>query len=282
MDAEAQNKIETAYNQGLALEKAGKFEEAAHFYHQVLELDKNDCAGVSVRLASMGQGERPDTAPPAYVATLFDQCADVFDMILVDSLGYGVPNLLRAQFDRLYPNRIFRNMLDLGCGTGLVGEAFEDICENRTGIDLSQNMVEIAGESDIYQHLFVGDILRFLEEKSSGGNTENWDLIIAADVLPYMGDLEVFFRLVSKMLNEGGVFAFSSENLAKAELSDKMREEAGQGFAVGKYQRFAHSSAYIEKCLTEAGLKIAFTEDIIVRQEQNKPVAGQNIIAGKY
>lgn len=123
MKQDKQKQVEDAYERGLALEKSGNFAAAAAAYHEVLALDKEDCAGVAVRLAAMGLGAVPKTAPPAYIATLFDQYADVFDMILVDSLGYKVPNLLCERISAHYPGRYFKNLLDLGCGTGLVGEA---------------------------------------------------------------------------------------------------------------------------------------------------------------
>lgn len=43
----------------------------------------------------MGRGAVPLKAPDAYVSTLFDQHAEMFDTILVDQLGYDVPLQLR-------------------------------------------------------------------------------------------------------------------------------------------------------------------------------------------
>ncbi|MGL4405380.1 MAG: S-adenosylmethionine-dependent methyltransferase, partial [Notoacmeibacter sp.] len=84
-------KVSKAYNRGLKNEKAGRFDLAAKAYRECLALDPDDFGGVSVRLASIGEGPQPDGAPPAYVATLFDQHAEVFDEILVEQLGYAVP-----------------------------------------------------------------------------------------------------------------------------------------------------------------------------------------------
>jgi len=275
-----QKQMEEAYERGLALEKSGDCAAAAAAYRDVLALDPADCAGVTVRLAAMGLGATPKTAPPAYIATLFDQYADVFDMILVDSLAYKVPDLLRAQTGRHYPGRIFEFMLDLGCGTGLVAEAFSDISVNRVGVDLSGNMIEIAHERELYQQLFTGDIGRFLREK---GGRQPWDLILAADVLPYMGDLQEFFCLVARALAQGGVFAFSTEKL---EAIKPLAAPAGttgeaKGFTVGPHQRFAHSAAYIGQNLAEAGLALVHNSDIIVRQEQGEPVFGQIFLTEK-
>ena len=71
-----------AYNRGLALEKSGDLDGAAASFAEVLKLDPEDHGGAAIRLAAMGRGATPDTAPPAYVATLFDQNAAQFDDML--------------------------------------------------------------------------------------------------------------------------------------------------------------------------------------------------------
>ncbi len=96
-DAQAfdQEALAEAYNRALALEKAGDFDAAAKAYEDVLRIDPDDHGGAAVRLASMGRGAVPLKAPDAYVSTLFDQHAEMFDTILVDQLGYDVPLQLR-------------------------------------------------------------------------------------------------------------------------------------------------------------------------------------------
>ena len=61
-----------------------------------------ECLGASVRLAAMGRAPAPDAAPPAYVATLFDQNAASFDDMLVDQLiEMGYPEALRTDYKYL-------------------------------------------------------------------------------------------------------------------------------------------------------------------------------------
>ncbi len=90
-----QEALAEAYERALALEKAGDFDAAAKAYEDVLRIDPDDHGGAAVRLASMGRGAVPLKAPDAYVSTLFDQHAEMFDTILVDQLGYDVPLQLR-------------------------------------------------------------------------------------------------------------------------------------------------------------------------------------------
>ncbi len=256
-----------AYNQALALEKAGKLNEAADAYKAVLELDPEDHGGVAVRLASMGKGNAPAKAPDAYVSTLFDQHAEVFDMVLVDQLGYSVPLMVRDKIEKLKPGP-FKRLLDLGCGTGLSGEALHDLVPHKTGVDIAGGMVEIADEKEVYNDLYVGEVVEFLKADED----ERWDLIVATDVLPYMGALEEFFAGVADNIEANGVFAFSSETLPADMLGE-------QNFMVGKNHRFAHAESYVRNLLEKTGFSILDLSPITVRFEQGEPVPGHLVVA---
>lgn len=262
--------LEQVYNEALRLEKSGDFDGAAKAYLKALEIDPDDHGGAVVRLASMGRGAVPSSAPPAYVATLFDQHAEMFDTILVDQLGYDVPLQLADQLEDLDPEAHFARMLDLGCGTGLGADALFEMTEHRTGVDIAANMIAIADEKGDYNSLFVGEVVNFLDKTDAPG----WDIIIATDVLPYMGALEPFFSKIPLNLNRNGIFAFSSETLAEKDFQNR-------DYTVGPYQRFAHKRDYVEKLLLSHGIKILRVTDITVRSEQGKPVAGHLYIARK-
>ncbi|MDR6189880.1 putative TPR repeat methyltransferase [Agrobacterium pusense] len=179
-----------AYNRALALEKAGDVDAAVKAYEEVLAIDPDDHGGAAVRIAAMGRGEQPSKAPDAYVETLFDQHAEAFEDILVEQLGYAVPMMVRQRLQTLNLGP-FKRLLDLGCGTGLTGEALRDMADDITGIDISENMVEIAHEKDLYETLYVAEVEDFLEDNDD----EPFDIITATDVLPYLGALEpLFFR----------------------------------------------------------------------------------------
>ncbi|MEM7543934.1 MAG: methyltransferase domain-containing protein [Pseudomonadota bacterium] len=257
--------LAVAYEAALALEKSGPVGDAVRAWQAVLALDPADPGGASIRLAALGVGKLPDKAPPAYVATLFDQHAEVFDGILVDQLEYGVPMLLRERFQALHVGP-FARMLDLGCGTGLAGEALEDMVEHFTGVDLAEGMIEIAGEKDLYDRLFIADAIGFMEEAA-----ESWDLIVATDVLPYVGDAASLFKAARARAAGRGWLAFSTETLSSDALN-------GRDWAVTTHHRFAHDADYIYKALHKTGFEVADFRDIMVRREQGNPIMGHLFI----
>lgn len=256
-----------AYNHALALEKAGDVDAAVKAYGEVLALDPEDHGGAAVRIAAMGRGETPPKAPDAYVETLFDQHAEAFEEILVEQLGYAVPVLVRQRLQALGLGP-FRRMLDLGCGTGLTGGTLRDMVDDITGIDISENMVEIAHEKDIYETLYVAEVEDFLEDNDD----EPFDLVTATDVLPYLGALEPLFFGAAENMVAGGLLVFSSETLPDEAM-------AGRPYMVGPHQRFAHSAGYIRQRLAETGFELVEMSEIDVRMQDGHPTPGHLVIA---
>ncbi len=254
-----------AYNRALALEKAGEIDAAVKAYEDVLALDPEDHGGAAVRIAAMGRGEAPPKAPDAYVETLFDQHAESFEDILVEQLGYVVPVMVRQRFQELKLGP-FKRMLDLGCGTGLTGGTLRDMLDDITGIDISENMIEIAHEKDLYETLYVAEVEDFLEDNDD----EPFDLVTATDVLPYLGALEPLFFGVAENMLKGGIFAFSSESLSDTD---------GRPFIVGPHQRFLHTESYIRSRLADTGFEVLEISEINVRMQDGQPSPGHLVIA---
>jgi predicted TPR repeat methyltransferase len=254
-----------AYNRALALEKAGDIDAAVKAYEDVLAIDPEDHGGAAVRIASMGRGEAPPKASDAYVETLFDQHAASFEDILVEQLGYAVPVMVRQRLQSLELGP-FKRMLDLGCGTGLTGGALRDMVEDITGIDISENMVELAHEKDVYETLYVAELEDFLEDNDD----EPFDLVTATDVLPYLGALEPLFFGAAENMVPGGILVFSSESVAEGEK---------RPFMVGPHQRFQHSQDYLRQRLADTGFEIVEVGDINVRMQEGQPSPGHLVIA---
>lgn len=253
-----------AYNRGLAAEKRGDLDAAASAYADALRLDPEDHGGVTVRLAAIGRGAVPDKAPDAYVATLFDQCAEVFDDMLVEQLGYHVPMMLREKLADFAPGPYAR-LLDLGCGTGLTGASLADMANEITGVDLAEGMLEQADERGVYAELYVGEAVAFLDHAEDAP----WDLLTATDVLPYLGALEGFFAGAARCLAPGGVLAVSTETLPEME----------RDYTVGRKHRFAHADSYLRRLMDATGFDPLDCAPITVRYDQGAAVPGLLVLA---
>jgi predicted TPR repeat methyltransferase len=316
------DRLAAAYARARALEDAGELAAAAAAYAEVLALDPDDFTGSALRLAAIGGSAVPERASEAYVAALFDQHAGMFEAILVDRLGYRVPWLIGERLAML-GHAGARRLLDLGCGTGLVGEVLAETAAHASGVDLSEDMLAIADAKGVYDELYVGDAVRFLaitadpaeagagdggssstepntvesggrgsaaaepgdpepgateprtaapEAAEPDGADAPWDLVVAADVVPYLGALDALFAGVARNSPSGGLFAFSTETPPEAALT-------GRAYIVGPHQRFAHAADYIRRELARHGFAIAWSEPITVRSEEGRPVAGELVIA---
>ncbi|MFO7604132.1 MAG: tetratricopeptide repeat protein [Gammaproteobacteria bacterium] len=232
--------------------------QALYHYREALRLQPDD-AEVAYKLAALQGDAAPDTAPPEYVARLFDQYADNFDSHLTEVLGYRTPQLLRELFDSLQPAATALQILDLGCGTGLSGQAFHDCAARMIGIDLSPRMIDKAAARGIYTELNVGDVLAELDRDS-----RHWDLILAADVFVYLGDLSEIFARAATALHPGGWLLFSVE-VAAPEVERFVLHEAG---------RYAHSRAYLQQLAAATGLQVLAEQTTVLRQNLGQDVSG--------
>jgi predicted TPR repeat methyltransferase len=236
---------------------AGDSEGAVTAYQAYLALDPADSMGAGARLALLGAVAAPTALPDAYVQRLFDQYAPRFDSALVEKLSYRAPGLLQAAIAQAAPGRRFARTYDLGCGTGLAGAALRGQTGWIGGVDLSPAMVRLAEQKRIYDDLRTGDMGQALKELDSP-----CDLIAAADVLVYCGNLAPLFAAVKNALTADGLFAFTVQ-----------RADSG-AFVLGPEQRFSHSRAYIAERAATAGMTVAILDNAITRQEKCVDVPG--------
>ncbi|MGN6778956.1 methyltransferase [Rhizobium sp.] len=255
-------------------EKAGDAPGAIAALNEVLALDAGDVFGARLKLAVLGGAEVPDRPPSLYVERLFDDYADRFETSLVEKLGYSVPGKLATLIAETTDiPKHFRLAVDLGCGTGLLGPEIRARVGRLEGYDLSKGMLAKAAEKNVYDHLGQADLS--LEPELSGifdvglaaGRA---DLITAADVLMYLGDLHGVMAVVQKLSADGAVFAFSVED---AQQTD--------GYVLRDSLRFAHSEAYVREMLAHHDFTVRDLARSIIRMDGGKPVHGILFIASK-
>jgi predicted TPR repeat methyltransferase len=244
-------------------EKAGQAAEAIDAYRRMLDLDPQDLFGASLKLALLGDTATPDQPPSRYVERLFDDYADRFETSLVEKLDYSVPRKLAALVATT--GRHYRLAVDLGCGTGLLGPEIRASTDRLEGFDLSHNMLAKAAEKQVYEHLAQADLSLSPETCGlfDGFAAHRADLVTAADVLMYLGNLESVFAIVDRLAEKGADIAFSVEDAG-----------GGEGFHLAPSLRYAHSEAYIRGLCARHGLDVAETVKTTIRKDGGKPVSG--------
>jgi predicted TPR repeat methyltransferase len=89
-----------------------------------------------------------------------------------------------------------------------------------------------------------------------------YDLLLAADTLVYLGDLEATFAGAASRLRQGGHFLFTVER------------HDGEGFALGPKRRWRHAETYLRSLAALHGLAVAGLLEAVPRTEAGVPVAG--------
>jgi predicted TPR repeat methyltransferase len=246
-------------------EKTAGQDLAVDAYRRTLELNSDDIFGAGLKLSILGERDQPAQPPVAYVEQLFDDYADHFEEALVEKLDYQVPACLAELITR-EGSRTYATAIDLGCGTGLMGVELRPFAAKLEGYDLSANMLAKADEKNIYDHLAQAD-LSLRPDKSplfaEGFPEKRADLVVAADVLMYLGDLENLFLIARQLLASRGHFAFS------VELSSER-----DGFHLQPSLRYAHTTTYIETLMPALGFRILASQTLVIRTDGGAPVEG--------
>ncbi|MEC7762820.1 MAG: methyltransferase [Pseudomonadota bacterium] len=240
-------------------EKVGETDAAVEAWGHAVREDPSDPFGAGLKRDLMRRVSVAETMPVAFVELLFDQYAPRFETSLVEKLDYRGPDEIMAALAASGFERAER-VLDLGCGTGLMGERLRGVSGWLEGCDISSGMLAEAGLKGIYDRLDKRDIAAL---EVAG---EAYDLIVAADVFAYLGALERIVGWCAGMLTAGGRLAFTVE-----------RGEAG--VVLRESRRFAHAPGYVEALLRDAGFTAIRIEDCVVRMDRGAPIASLCVVA---
>jgi len=235
--------------------KKRDYPQAIHYYQRVQQIDPHH-EEAQYLLAALTE-KNADTAPHSYIQRLFDSYAAHFDRHL-QLLDYQTPQLLCEEIRQIITEHNL-SIVDLGCGTGLCGEKLHPFAARLVGIDLSPNMISLAKQKNLYHELHLGDITEKIL------SYRDVDLIVAADTLVYLGDLEPLIKNCHYALKPGGLLAFTVEQTEVAP------------YLLQKTARFAHDQKYIEELAKNHDFSIVTYKQIVARKQH-----GENVINGLF
>lgn len=232
--------------------KMDRRETSQNYLEQVLEINPEDCVSRHMLLA-ITQTQTADTTPD-YAQNLFNNYALYYDQHMQGHLNYSVPQHIARTLHQLNLAHVER-ALDLGCGTGLTGIVLREISSHLSGIDIAEKMILLAKARGIYDSLVQGELIDFLKQ-----NDQHYDLVVAADVLPYFGDLDALMHLISERLSPNGYFMFTTE----------INEH--KPWQLEHSARFSHQPEYIIQLATKYNFQAEKKEIIPARLQNNTPL----------
>jgi len=247
-------------NRGNTFVAMHRLEDAVESFDRALALRPDLEIAQNNRMLALLELKRVNRIPAHAVRALFDDYASYYDAAMLEALSYRAPVHLRALLASVHPGAAAPlRILDLGCGTGLAGEAFRDLAEGGRldGIDLSANMIEQARRRGIYSSLIMDDF-----ESALAAAGPSYDLALGADALIYSGELGPSLAGAAKRLEPGGLFLFTLEKMI------------GEGYEQTLANRFRHSESYVRGAAARTGFDVVEMVECALRSESKEPVIG--------
>jgi predicted TPR repeat methyltransferase len=246
---------DTHYSLGILCSDSGERDEAARHFTACLDGDPDDSRGVRMLLAHLGLATAPERTPQAQLTKLYDVRAQFWDQ---EKSYFGhtlVAEGLRAHMANANPD-----ILDIGCGTGLVGAQVRALAGRLDGVDLSRAMLEKAQDKGLYDRLDQADLVAFMSE-----HTGSYDAVLGAATLIHFAGLHALFRAAATCLREKGLFVFT---LFPNEVDSADFAVASNG-RLAQSGCFAHSAGYVERLAPECGFSVQMLKKVIHEHDQN-------------
>ncbi|XP_070490406.1 ubiquinone biosynthesis O-methyltransferase-like [Chironomus tepperi] len=103
------------------------------------------------------------------------------------------------------------NILDVGCGAGILTEALARLEGNVIGLDPSEELVKVARDHMKGQSLNIEYITEFIEDYSNK-NPEKYDVVVASEVIEHVPDQKSFLLGMAKCVKPNGSLIITTPN----------------------------------------------------------------------
>jgi predicted TPR repeat methyltransferase len=125
-------------------------------------------------------------------------------------------------------------------------------------------MLERAKERRMYDALFLGDLVKVMWQRPG-----RFDVVFAADVFIYVGELADAMRAAQRALSSQGLLAFTAELSTDGDCR------------LQSSQRYAHSPAYLRRMARQSGFGVRRMRTATIRFEYGQPVRAAIVVLQK-
>ena len=250
----------------IAYAEIGETQKAIEVCEEWVRNNPNDPRARHALAAHSGR-DVPPRASDAFVEHVFDDFAESFEAKLA-RLEYKAPSLVAGAVAAVIatPAKSL-DILDVGCGTGLCGPLLAPYAQRLIGVDLSNGMLKLAAEKQVYDELTHAELTEYLQQ-----HPDRFDVIVSADTLVYFGALEAVAAAASAALRPGGLLVFTVEEATDPALT--------ASHSLRPHGRYTHGADYVRQLLTDAGL-VPHIGRADLRMESGLPVPGLVVRAAK-
>lgn len=244
------------YDLGEIAQCVGRRDEARAAYRKYFDAHPED-GEVEHLLVALNDDLPPPRASDRAIRHIYRNFAASYETRMCEDLKYAGPERLQDGIRAVIGDRSGLKLLDLGCGSGLMGLNTRWRAADLTGVDLSPEMIELARARNIYDRLDVAEITEWL-----GGGRTLFDLVVSSDCLIYFGDLAAIVAATAGRLKPGGLFAFSMERGTRFP------------FHLTDTGRYTHHPDHVREVAARADFEVAHIHEAFLRTEYGEDVMG--------
>jgi predicted TPR repeat methyltransferase len=243
----------------MMLHSEGNFDAAMARYRNAYFVDPDSSAARYVAASLEGNPYSPERTPREYVALLFDTEAEIrakdegsalglFEHVHGLTLQDGIHDALTDLISVLSDGEVSHwwDVMILGCGrSGRLGMELRPLANVILGVDVSSAAVSGSQACGVFDSVLQMDALSALE----GAPPASFDVIAAAGILPYFGDLNKFAVIaeIARTLRPDGLALLSVDILADDEDVD---------FKLNSTGRWSHRRSFLEELVSSQNLRL--------------------------